>query len=104
MTSQVTAGAGEIARMAFGEIEHVTVIGERTNGTHSDMLINILPNEWIVTLVPNNILQQMVTCTKKSALKPDEEVLISEEDIKEGKDTVLEEAIRNIETKMRYLK
>ncbi|CAK7013275.1 S41 family peptidase [Tissierella sp.] len=93
MTSQVTAGAGEIARMAFGEIEHVTVIGERTNGTHSDMLINILPNEWIVTLSAEQYIAADGNMYEKIGFKPDEEVLISEEDIKEGKDTVLEEAI-----------
>lgn len=94
MTSQMTASAAEIAAMAFKEIGFVTVIGEKTSGIHSDVLMNILPNEWIVTLSAEQYIAADGKVYEQIGLKPDEEVPISKKDIQKGKDPVLARAVK----------
>ncbi|WP_164827997.1 S41 family peptidase [Paenibacillus ehimensis] len=93
MTSEVTASAAEIATMSLKEIDRVTVIGETTRGIHSDVLMNILPNEWIVMLSAEQYKAADGKVYERVGLKPDEEVLIRNEDIQAGKDPVLARAI-----------
>ncbi|MFC0215073.1 S41 family peptidase [Paenibacillus chartarius] len=93
LTSRVTASAAEAARMAFGTMKHVTIIGETTNGIHSDMLMNILPNKWLVTLSAEQYIAADGKVYEQIGLKPGEEVLLQKADIEAGKDPVLERAI-----------
>lgn len=50
LTSHFTVSAGETLTMALRALPNVTVIGENTNGSLSDMLMHSLPNGWYVTL------------------------------------------------------
>lgn len=93
MTSEVTASAAEIAVMSLREIDRVTVIGETTRGIHSDGLMNILPNEWIVMLSAEQYIAADGKVYERIGLQPDEEVPIRKEDIQAGRDPVLERAI-----------
>ncbi|WP_088831280.1 S41 family peptidase [Paenibacillus tyrfis] len=93
MTSQVTASAAEIATMSLREIDRVTVIGETTRGIHSDAMMNILPNEWILFLSAEQYMAADGKVYERIGLKPDEEVLIRKEDIQAGNDPVLARAV-----------
>ena len=50
MTSHATLSAGEVFVLAMRSLPNVTQIGERTNGSFSDVLSKALPNGWLLDL------------------------------------------------------
>ncbi len=50
MTSYATTSAGEVFVLAMRSLPNVTQIGERTNGSFSDVLSKALPNGWLLDL------------------------------------------------------
>ena len=50
MTSHATLSAGEVFVLAMRSLPNVTQIGERTNGSFSDVLSKPLPNGWLLDL------------------------------------------------------
>ncbi|KUP04687.1 hypothetical protein Q75_14610 [Bacillus coahuilensis p1.1.43] len=94
MTSNVTGSAAEVATMAFDQMNHVTIIGETTMGVHSDIIMSILPNGWIVTLSAEKYTAADGNVYEQIGLFPDEKVILTEEAVLKGLDTVLERAIQ----------
>lgn len=93
LTSRLSASAAETTRMAFGELNNVTAIGETTYGIFSDMLFNILPNQWIVTLSGEKYTDARGNLFEGVGISPDEEVIYSEEDLDAGRDPVMAKAM-----------
>lgn len=92
LTSRNTVSAGEIFIMCMQVLPNVTVMGERTNGAHSDVLMHKLPNGWQLGLsneryyAADNRVYEMV------GLQPDIQVDFDFQQILQGNDRVLEEA------------
>ncbi|PZD95253.1 hypothetical protein DNH61_11885 [Paenibacillus sambharensis] len=93
LTSRLSTSAAETTRMAFGELNNVTVIGETTNGVFSDMMFNILPNQWIVTLSGEKYTDARGNIYEGAGMPPDEEVIYTEEDLDSERDPVMAKAL-----------
>ncbi|MGM0884434.1 MAG: S41 family peptidase [Bacillota bacterium] len=89
LTSPSSASAAETTRMAFGELDNVTAVGETTYGVFSDMLFNILPNQWIVTLSGEKYADARGKVFEGTGISPDEEVILDKEDLDAGRDPVM---------------
>jgi hypothetical protein len=50
LTSELTASAAENFLLAMHSLPYVTLIGEKTAGVHSDVLVRELPNGWAFSL------------------------------------------------------
>lgn len=50
ITNDRTISAADVLALMMGEFPNVTIIGERSNGSYSDLDSKILPNGWKVTL------------------------------------------------------
>ncbi|RIX60082.1 hypothetical protein D3P08_00365 [Paenibacillus nanensis] len=93
LTSRLSASAAETTRMAFGELDNVTVIGETTYGIFSDMMFGILPNQWFVTLSGEKYTDASGTSYEGAGIPPDAEVIYTEVDLDAGRDPVMAKAI-----------
>lgn len=93
LTSRLSASAAETTRMAFGELDNVTAIGETTYGVFSDMMFNILPNQWFVTLSGEKYTDASGKSYEGAGIPPDDEVIYTEDDLDAGRDPVMAKAI-----------
>lgn len=50
LTNDKSVSAADLMALMMSELEHVTIVGENTNGSYSDMYVEKLPNKWMVTL------------------------------------------------------
>jgi hypothetical protein len=90
-----SVSAAETFAMAlFGREPHVTRLGENTQGVFSDVLERRLPNGWLFRL-PNEIyLAENGKAFDVSGVPPDVRLpVFPDQDLKAGRDGVLEEAI-----------
>ncbi|MWC30937.1 S41 family peptidase [Paenibacillus sp. MMS18-CY102] len=94
LTSPYTASAGETAAMALRGIGDAVFLGEKTYGVFSDMLFNMLPNGWIVTLSAEWYTSADGVSYEQQGLAPDEAIAIGTQDIESRTDPVLERAIK----------
>lgn len=73
-------------------IPHVTILGDRTGGGSGFPFTSELPNGWAVRFSSSPMLDVNKQHTE-FGIDPDQKVDITEEDLKKGKDTILETAI-----------
>ncbi|QSQ21818.1 S41 family peptidase [Pyxidicoccus parkwayensis] len=94
LTSNLTASAAEIFVMAMSALPHVTVVGERTDGAHSDVLSRQLPNGWSFGLSNELYTAPDGHVYEKVGLPPDVEVPLDAPALAEGTDRIFQEARR----------
>ena len=96
LTSSNTASAGEWQVLMLRELPNVTVLGERTFGIFAEGIPRRLPNGWQFTLSTQRIyavdgsMYEQVGIPPDIALAPDADLL------NEGRDNMLEEALRRL--------
>eukprot|EP00977_Amphora_coffeiformis_P030354 scaffold46464_cov199-Amphora_coffeaeformis.AAC.4 len=96
LSSESTAGAGEVFVLAVKDIPSVTVMGQRTFGLLSDNLFKYLPNGWELAF-SNEEYSKNGTIYEIIGVPPD--VVLSQQDplpldfVQIGKDTWFEEAL-----------
>ncbi|WP_163991182.1 S41 family peptidase [Pyxidicoccus caerfyrddinensis] len=94
LTSSLTASAAEIFTMAMSALPHVTVVGERTDGAHSDVLTRQLPNGWSFGLSNELYTAPDGEVYEKVGLPPDVAVSLDAPALAGGTDRILQEALR----------
>jgi carboxyl-terminal processing protease len=99
LTSEFTASAAEIFAMAMGEMPHVTLIGEPTDGGHSDMLQGMLPNGFVFFLSNERYTANDGVCYEGAGVPPDIEIAFDPEAFLQGDDTMLEKAVQYLSSK-----
>lgn len=62
LTNEKSISAADVMALMMAELENVTIIGENSNGSYSDIYAKKLPNKWVVTL--SN--QRYLTTTNKN--------------------------------------
>lgn len=93
LTSGFTVSAGETFVMAMRALPNVTVIGENTNGAHSDILGRILPNGWNFGLSNEVYYASDGICYEKTGLSPDTVIPFNSTDFLNGIDPIIEQAL-----------
>lgn len=93
LTSPATVSGAETFVMAMQPLPHVTIVGERTAGAHSDILGRTLPNGWefglsneIYTTSDGNIYELV-------GLTPDIEIPVDPASWEAGADNILDAAL-----------
>jgi hypothetical protein len=93
LTSGLTASAAESCALALAGLPGSTIVGERTRGIFSDMLIRKLPNGWYATLSNEVYFDANGNKLETAGIKPDIEVPMDLAAARQGRDPALE-AIR----------
>ena len=78
------------------EVPNATVIGGVTGGGGGDPCSYYLPNGWTITISGHKMVLDVNKVHIEAGVKPDIEVNITEEDITNKKDTILEKAIEEL--------
>jgi carboxyl-terminal processing protease len=97
LTSRNTVSAGEILVMCLKVLPNVTVIGEATNGCHSDALSWALPNGFNIGLANERYYAADHQIYEKIGLQPDVFIPYDFDAVLQGKDHIMEAAIEYIE-------
>lgn len=93
LTSFLTQSAGETFTLAMGTQDHVTQLGEATNGALSDNAMRDLPNGWMFSVSVGDYRGPTGDSHEGVGVGPDEELLNTAEEVLAGTDRVLERAI-----------
>ncbi len=93
LTTRWTASAGETFTWAMKTQSHVTQIGDTTAGGFTDVISRELPNGWLYFVGVGDYRDSNGNSQEGIGIKPDIYIINSEQDIKQGKDKVLESAI-----------
>ncbi|MCP3143068.1 S41 family peptidase [Pyxidicoccus xibeiensis] len=94
LTSSLSASAAEIFTMAMGALPNVTVVGERTDGAHSDVLTRQLPNGWSFGLSNELYAAPDGQVYERVGLPPDVELALDAPSLAGGTDRIFQEALR----------
>lgn len=98
LTDRLSLSAAENFALAMRVLPHVTLVGDFTSGCFADMYWDTLPNGWTFTVSYKLFLDCRGMCWEGIGVPPDIKQDNTEEDIKAGKDRVLELAIDLIES------
>jgi carboxyl-terminal processing protease len=93
LTSRLTASAAEIFVMAMQPLPHVTIMGEPTSGSHSDILSRILPNGWHFSLSNEIYYASDGEVYESIGLQPDIPADLNAPGFADGIDSMLDEAL-----------
>jgi hypothetical protein len=93
LTSQFTVSAGETLILALDVLPNVTMIGEKTAGAYSDMLLRVLPNGWQFTMSNEVYTSADGDIYEKVGNPPDIEIPLDVASFQAGKDTMLDAAL-----------
>lgn len=80
MTSNVTVSGGELATLAFRQLDNVTQVGTITRGAFSTPLAKPLPNGWLLELSNEVFAATDGTVYEETGIVPDIELAIFPED------------------------
>lgn len=97
LTSSFTASAAEMFTMAMGVLPHVTIIGEPTEGIHSDALGRSLPNGWTFSLSNEVYHAADGEVYEALGMPPDVVIPFVIPDIAAGQDAALDAALALID-------
>jgi hypothetical protein len=93
LTSRATASAAEMMVMAMMALPQATIIGEPTEGIHSDIYSAALSNGWRVGLSNQRYMLPNGKVYEKEGLPPHKPVPFKGDVIGQGRDLLLEQAI-----------
>jgi carboxyl-terminal processing protease len=93
LTNDVTVSAADVLALVLKELPHVTIMGENTNGSFSDISSKRLPNGWKITLSKERYFSSQKINYEGIGVPVDMEVLNRRQDIELKNDRVLIEAI-----------
>ncbi len=93
LESGLTASAAEMFVMAMQALPNVTVIGELTAGSHSDMLVRGLPNGWYFSLSNQVYYASDGQVYENVGLPADIEIPMNTEHLYAGQDDMLNAAL-----------
>ncbi|WP_417257494.1 S41 family peptidase [Celeribacter sp.] len=96
LTSSETVSAAEIYVMAVRELPQVTVMGENTTGSLSDLMVRSLPNKWHFTLPHQVYTSVHGEAFEGAGIPPDVPYAVDAEGFARGKDTMLEAALARL--------
>ncbi|HUF12979.1 MAG TPA: S41 family peptidase [Longimicrobiales bacterium] len=90
LTHQFTFSAGENFLLALRVLPHVTVVGTRTSGSMGETTNDVLPNGWVYRTVMARIVDADGRSWEGIGIPPQLRVVNSPEEIRGGRDRVLE--------------
>jgi carboxyl-terminal processing protease len=93
LTSRATASAAEMMVMAMMALPQATIVGEPTEGIHSDIYSEPLSNGWFVSLSNQKYILPNGKVYEKEGLPPHRTVPFKGDVIEQGRDVMLEQAI-----------
>ena len=93
LTSRGTVSAGEVFVMAVSTLPQATIIGERTEGMHSDIYERKLSNGWKVGLSNESYTLPDGKIYEKIGRSPQISIPFSGDVIEQGTDEILERAL-----------
>ena len=93
LTNDKTVSAADVFALMMSQLPQVSIVGERSNGSYSDLLAKKLPNDWTITLSNQRYLSLDKLNYEGKGTPVDIEVKNKLEDLKQGKDTVLKKAL-----------
>jgi len=94
MTTRWTTSAGETFTWAMNTQSYVTQIGDTTAGGFTDLISRELPNGWLYFTGVGDYRNAEGKSEEGIGVAPVKRIVNTEEDIQNGKDEVLEEAMR----------
>lgn len=97
LTDRYTISAGERATLALKTLPNLTHLGEITNGGLSTKIYHELPNGWLYSVCPQEVVSADGQFLEGIGISPDVPVQNTYEDLQNGVDSVLEKAISIIE-------
>ena len=98
LNDQTVSAADELT-MVMSALDNVTLIGESSNGSYSNMKPKKLPNGWVVTLSYQRYLDSQKNNFEGYGTPVDIEVKNTLQDVKDKHDSVLIEAFQHISRK-----
>jgi len=93
LTDRLTISAGERAVMILNSLPNVTVLGDTTNGAFSTKISKELANGWNYAVAPQHLEFIDGINYEGTGMPPDVFIKNTEEEILNGQDMVLEEAL-----------
>jgi len=93
LTSRATASAAEMMVMAMMALPQATIVGEPTEGIHSDIYSEPLSNGWFVSLSNQKYILPNGKVYEKVGLPPHKTVPFKGDVLEQGRDVMLEQAI-----------
>lgn len=94
LTNDKTLSAADVLALMMSQLPQVTLMGEPSNGSYSDLMAEKLPNGWTVTLSNQRYLSLEKKNYEGKGTPVDVRVENSLEAIREGEDEVLTRAIQ----------
>ena len=101
LTSSFTISAADVFVLAMKQLPYVTIIGENTQGFFSDAYQDQLPNGWTYTLSFQQYFDASGQNLEGIGVEPHIRVVNTRDDLREGRDPVLEKAIELLESQMK---
>ena len=100
LTSDYTASAAEVFLLLMKDLDHVTLIGDDSEGIFSDTFEFRLPNKWEVSLSHQQYFSQDQTNYEGKGIPVDIQIKNSPQDLLSQKDSVIEAAIKYLSDNM----
>jgi hypothetical protein len=99
LTCDAVFSGGESFALAIRQLPHVTVLGDRTNGTFSYTLDKRLPNGWKYCLSYQVYYSPDMVCYEGTGVPADIELLNSKADLASGVDPLIVRALEVLEAR-----
>jgi carboxyl-terminal processing protease len=93
LTNDKTLSAGDLFTLIMSQLPNVTLIGEPSNGSYSDLSAQKLPNGWVVTWSHQRYLSLEKVNYEGRGTPVDIEVENTLEDVRKKRDSVLKAAL-----------
>lgn len=93
LTTRWTSSAGETFTWALKTQPHITQLGDTTAGGFTDVISRELPNGWLYFVGVGDYRDADGNSQEGIGIKPDYYIINTQQDIKDGRDRVLEAAL-----------
>lgn len=101
LTNRNTQSAAELFTLMMSSLPNVTLIGDTTTGIFADTHIGKLPNGWEYRLSIRKTSDKNDRCFEDIGIEPDILIENTKQEIENGEDEVIENAIRYLSIKMK---